>query len=96
MRIDITRLGDDLMSCKSWEFYFSEYLGAALVLDKYIEMSRATKRHKYKMDEHYSRLDERGSSLKEEEVTIPPDVAKEAHEKFCAEIKVVKWSDVKR
>ena len=89
IRNSAERMSEDYLSCEVWKFWFYDYYGL-LVLDYYAKMSRPTKRHKFRADEWWSRLDNRGSSLKIEDVPFPDDVTTEAREKFIAQIKVVK------
>lgn len=82
---------DDL-NMEDYDFYYFDDK-KILVLDTYRKMSRQTKRHGWKVDSYYSRLRERDSSLKEQEVPLTEEIKKMAFDKFVSEIKVMTQSE---
>jgi hypothetical protein len=67
MRFTLDYVIDDLTS-HEWTWWFDEAYG--LVLDGFVVLGRATKRHTKKPVRWYARLDARNSTLKESEVPL--------------------------
>lgn len=89
MRIDITREASNKLSKKVFSFDLSDYLGRLrIVLDKYIEQSKATTRKHYKKDKIWERTLQRHNDFTDEEIRdiLSISVVKEAKERFKQEI----------
>lgn len=96
--IEVIRQKDDL-NREVWEFLvFQRNVGSnvLVMLNRYTEEYRKTKRHKWICDMMYYRMDRRVSFLKVDQVWLPDDVRQEALEKFIETVKVVKEDETKR
>lgn len=91
MRVVIEREPNPLTSW-TWKFWYYEDTHA-LILDFYCTATRPTKRHKFQVQDAYSRNFPRKSNLKEPDVVLPADVIAEAREKFIEGLRVVRWAD---
>jgi len=87
-RIDIERPGSDGLSNEVWGFTI---LDAKVVLDTYARQTRPTKRHKFRPEAIYSRLQRRESDLTEDRVPLPDGLLDEALEKARAQMTVGLW-----
>ena len=77
---------DDPLHKEQWRFWLNveSHKCLAITLDKHAKLSRATKRHKFKIDSYWSRLDHRDCTMPREE---PPDwVKKEIKQLFIDSI----------
>lgn len=91
--IKILRTSENGLEFKTWTFMLFEF---TLILDTYLVQHKESLKHKKLMlDEDYNRLNQRDSSLKEEEVPLPEDVIEEARKEFIAKMKVSKWGAYK-
>ena len=75
------------LDAQEWVFVV---LDNQVVLDRYMELSRPTKRHKELTNQFYNRLNTRDCTLEISEVPLPDDVAAEALAKVIAQFRVVK------
>ena len=92
-RITVQRLTHDELAGREWVFwYFDDY--NVLIIDQYRVIERKSKRHKFVASEAYARLGRSYDyTVKEEDVPLPPDVAKEALDQYVARMRVTRWSD---
>ncbi|MDP2692738.1 MAG: hypothetical protein Q8O88_03820 [bacterium] len=91
MNTELTIPIDDL-NHEVFRFYFDENR-STLYLDYYGWYHRDTKRHGWKCQKHYNRLDDRGSDMKEEAVLLSDAVKEMAIKQFAEKLKVKKWSE---
>lgn len=76
-RIVLNKPAHDGLSGSQWTFCL---LGTRLVVDRYHEWEKATRRHQPKILREWSRLDRRGNRLSQEQVPFTEDIAVEAKE----------------
>lgn len=74
-----------------WRFYYHEH---TLYLDSHQVQTRASRRHKWKVDERYNRLNRSGEN--KEVCVIPPYVAAVAKQNFVDSLTVARWEDRKK
>jgi len=70
-----------------WEFYF---LDGDIVLDRFEEQSRQSKRHKFRCGKFYTRLENRKSTMKLDDVPWSADIMEEALQAIVSRLTVVK------
>jgi hypothetical protein len=73
-----------------WSFCVLDF---QIVLDAYWVVSRATLRHKFKLDSramYYARLSSRDSTVEVDSVPLPDDVAAEARQQVIDKFRVVR------
>ena len=73
-----------------WRFWFYEH---TLWLDYYIESERASRRHRFVVTESFSRLNLRGSTMKEADVILPATIKEEALKRFCESVVIKRWAE---
>lgn len=81
MRIDIETANEDQLSRTEFEFDLATPIGMGemkLTLFGYTEQSRPSKRHNWRTDRRYSRLDSRGCSITLEEVPLTAEITARA------------------
>lgn len=78
----------------TWRFWYYDRRHA-LVLDYYCTAERPSKRHKFRVTESYSRIDNRRHNLQESDVVLPADVIAEAKQIFTDPLRVLRWSEAK-
>jgi hypothetical protein len=89
--VAVDRIHNEL-SAERWVFYFYAETNL-LALDNYYRLSKATKRHRWKIEESYSRL---ASSRDASNMTNPPlpeDIKHEAWKNFTKTIRVGRWEE---
>ena len=67
-----------------WTFYSLDLM--TLVVDRYEEFTRATKRHKKQTNRFWSRMRSRESRMVEADVPLTEEVAEEAKKTFLAQL----------
>ena len=85
MFLEHTEISEDGLSQKIWQFSLTE--DAYIVLDRYTEMSRPTKRHKLKQAKVYIRLESRQSNMTLQDVILPNRVAGIIQDKIVCALK---------
>lgn len=88
--VTIIRTSPDSLSQEVWGF---EVIDFQIVLDSYKVETRATKKHKFALDNRamfYNRLNLRDSTVKVGKVPLPEDVAKDALQQVISNFTVVK------
>lgn len=93
VNITVTREPDPLTRWE-WDFWYYDRRHA-LVLDRYRTLTRATKRHKFRVTEQYNRIDTHRNGLTENDVVIDADVDEEARRRFTKDLKVQLWGECK-
>lgn len=73
--VTIEKLSEDGLHCIRWCFYL---LNSTLVVDSYAEMSRESRRHKFKIDQNWERLHSRNNLMRKAQVPLTPEVMAEA------------------
>ena len=86
--IQVSRVSENFLGCVLWEFWLD---GTTLWLDRYDEMTRKTKRHKFKSLITYKRTDQRYNTMAIEDIVIPEDVKQEATYRVIEKLTVKKW-----
>lgn len=89
---------DDGLLAQEWRFWFDERRGA-LVLSEYVELSRTTRRHKFKPTAEYCRIGGRSrfrahKALSEADVPLTEIIKAKALDAFTRGVRVVRWSEV--
>lgn len=87
MHLSIEEQADDGLTAVKWCFYYFASRHE-LVLDHYIESSRPTKRHKFRTDRFWGRLERRSRTI-HEAPAVPDHIKNKAIEKFASDLKVV-------
>lgn len=86
MNIQVEREKDELNS-ERWAFYFYVDIGRlAFRLTNYSQLSRATKRHKFKVAKVWDAYSRRESTLNREDVEVPVWVILDAKDQIKAKI----------
>jgi hypothetical protein len=92
----VYRLSEDGLTQESWTF---TVVDLHIVLSRYTEITKASKRHGFKWsfnmplwDRHQSRM----SNISEDEVPFPESVKSEIYKSITNRIVVIKWCDYKR
>lgn len=78
------KLNPDGLSGIRWAFYSLDLM--TLVVDRYEEFTRATKRHKKQTNRFWSRMRSRESRMVEADVPLTEEVAEEAKKTFLAQL----------
>ncbi len=86
-RYAVRRETPGTLDAQEWTFTL---IDNQIVLDRYMELSRPTKRHKEQGTRWYERLDHRSNTLTLAEVPLPDDVAAEALQKVVSQFRVVR------
>lgn len=90
--VTIENLSEDGLKREGWRFWY--YLGR-LILDGYVEETRPSKRHGFKIKGmSYHRL-ERGAAQLEPKVPLPLDVQERAIAAFTKQLLVMKWTEAR-
>ena len=71
MFIEVEQETPDGLSKEVWRFYVNTDNKVKIILDRYYETERPSKRHKYRNNKSYSRLFSRESTMEVEEVLEP-------------------------
>ncbi len=87
MSIEIKRVQDDLNE-RTWRFLMFDH--GQVVLNSFRQFSRPTKRHNFKVDRRYDRIDMRDNNMSLDEVPWDDDLVREVKEKILSMITVVK------
>lgn len=92
MRLDVVRTSPDGLSEQTWQFivHVDDGIRIRVVLDGYYAGARPTKRHAFKSMASYNRLSPRVSTIKVDNVPLPPDVENQAHATVADRIVVTK------
>ena len=83
-QVYVQKLTEDGLGQEEWSFWLND---TRLVFDSYSIGKRETKRHKFKSDFYWSRLDNRRSNMEKPE--LPEEVKKQAIEKLMQLVTVV-------
>ena len=75
-------------SCNEFVFWLK---GTTLILDKFYEWNRPSKRHKMKATNSYIRLN-RNSTMRESDVPLSDEIAEQAIKDLIKKINVQTWS----
>lgn len=91
MNIELKRLSPDKLNVTEWRFMSNETTGGNIQLRLNLCMigQRETRRHGFVYGKMWNRYDNRGNTMRKEEVPLPDDVRAEALNKFCETIRVV-------
>lgn len=84
--VEIEKVSEDSLSSVLWIFYYNDSRHH-LVLNYYIEYSRRTRRHKFRIDKKYNRLDKRNNTI--DIPPLPDEIEAEALYEFSKGLKVV-------
>lgn len=90
MNLEHIKLSEDCLSKKIWVFNF--IADGKIVFDSYSEMSRLTKRQKFKFDKRYNRLNfgnHQGNTLELIDIDIPYDVIKDILNQAIEKLQIV-------
>lgn len=82
--VTFEKLNPDGLSGIRWTFYSLDSM--TLVVDRYEEFTRATKRHKKQTNRFWSRKHSRESRMVEADVPLTEEVAEEAKKTFLARL----------
>jgi hypothetical protein len=93
-RVAVNHIHSDL-SAERWMFYYYSRVHA-LTLDTYQKLSRATKRHGWKVEAAYGRLASSRDYHNMENPPLPEDVKYEAARRFHQTLRVGMWKDYVR
>ncbi len=83
--VEVTRTVDN--SQQIWRFWFNDR-NCRLQLNSYLQCSRATTRHKWRVDAAWRWTDKRAATIATADVPLPMDVTDEAMRQFVAGITV--------
>jgi hypothetical protein len=84
----IEKTSPDGLVVERWRFCL---IDKCLVLDAYTKTVRPSKRHKGAVAHHYERLNERDSTISEEQVPWSQELADEALRALTSSIRVGRW-----
>jgi len=87
LQISINHPSDDFLKMQSWDFILLDNL---LVLERYAELSKKTKRHKYNVDKIYKRLCSRNNNISLADVPFDEKIQVEAMQELVRKITVTK------
>ena len=97
INFEVTDESEDGKSRRVWRF---STIDNCVVLDGYREETRPTRRHAFKVDRAYERIHYNYSRhvnhrMTEADVQVPEGVWAAAREKFMAQVRFCRWSEIR-
>ena len=89
MIITVEKMADNQLSIKKYSFmFFDKITSFHILFEKYIYQTRATKKHKFKTHEIWSRIDKRQNTINDNLISliVTPDIITEAKAMYCKKV----------